>query len=1291
MKKIYILLILIVVCKGLMADPTLTITGSDTVCVNTSGHVYSVTPTVPYTSYVWGLPTGGSYIALQTDSSSISVTFNATAVSGTITCYGRYVSGGVWVNGPVASLPVTVQNPVGAAGTISGPANVCQNQTGVSYSVPVITNAITYTWTLPSGATIASGYGTNSITVNFGTSSGSITVKGHNSCGDGTSSSLSVTVNPYLPVSVSIVASQNPCCAGANITFTATWANGGSSPVFQWKKNGANAGTNSSTYAYIPVNNDIIQCILTSSVLCPTAGSNPATSNSITMTVNANLAASVVIYANPSGAICQGTTVTFTATPTNGGSTPAYQWKVNGGNVGTNSTTYISNTLNNNDIVTCVMTSNYMCATGNPATSNPITMVVNTNMSPGVTIAASANPSCLGSPVTFTATPTNGGSGPVYQWKVNGGTVGGSGPTYTYNPVNGDNVLCIMTSNYQCLNSGSNPATSNSITMQVVTNVTVSCNITASPSNVVCAGDVVTFTCNTTTGGTSPSFQWKVNGSNVGSNSPTYQYAPSNSDNVLCIMTSSLPCAVAGSNPATSNTITMTVQPINAVSISVAASPSGPICQGTAVTFTATSNNEGTSPVYQWKKNGANVGSNSYIYVDANLNNGDQILCVLTSNVTCPTNNPATSNTISMTVTQYQDVSIIIGASANPVCTGSSVTFNATPTNGGSSPAYQWKKNGVVVAGNNTTQYTYVPANGDQVVCVLTSSYQCPSPGTNPATSNLITMLVQDNIDVYVTISTTTNPSCNFQPVMYTADDHNTGGTVPAYSWRVNNVVAGNNSFQFQYTPSNNDQIKCILTSNSSCASNNPGTSTTIIQSVIDSIPVTISLSASATSICHGTKVTFTAHPDNPGTTPIYYWYVHDSLINNNDTIFETYALQDQDKVKCIVHSSLACAKDNPATSNEIQMNVSQTKPVSILINAKPGSSVCKGESVTFKADSVNGGANPVFQWKLNGSDIGTNIDSISINTLSNLDNIECILTSSELCPTPGTNPATSNVITMNISPVSDGGILPEGDSIICQFHDKVIKLTQYQGEILKWQWRRSSSSSWIDENNFFGDSLVISKDTIGIYYYRAVVKSGVCLQANSNSLQMEVVRSPSHQTLVAKGDEAHKLRNDLFLLCTTCNNDSVSYNYSWGYQLASGDDQVIQTGGRYFCLFPPNTRDTSYLYFLDMALKSSQNCPATRSTYRLSNQLKSTPASLFIYPNPSDAEFHVVVTSDVFGGLELSVKDCFGKELRKESLSKTTQQQEYTLNLGSLNKGIYIVHVRQLNGSSLISKIIVY
>lgn len=95
---------------------------------------------------------------------------------------------------------------------------------------------------------------------------------------------------------------------------------------------------------------------------------------------------------------------------------------------------------------------------------------------------------------------------------------------------------------------------------------------------------------------------------------------------------------------------------------------------------------------------------------------------------------------LAITVNQPLAVSVSIAASANPVSSGTSVTFTATPVNGGVTPQYLWKVNNVTVPGATGTAYTYVPLNNDVITCVLTSSVAC-STG-NPATSNAITMVI---------------------------------------------------------------------------------------------------------------------------------------------------------------------------------------------------------------------------------------------------------------------------------------------------------------------------------------------------------------------------------------------------------------------------------------------------------------------------------------------------------------------------------------------------------------------
>jgi len=110
--------------------------------------------------------------------SGLTITINISSNSGAAR------SGDVLIGGQTLTIYQACGNYPGNAGTISGSSSVCKGQTGVAYSVPAISGATGYVWTLPSGASIASGSNTNSITVNFSSSasSGTISVYGTNSC-----------------------------------------------------------------------------------------------------------------------------------------------------------------------------------------------------------------------------------------------------------------------------------------------------------------------------------------------------------------------------------------------------------------------------------------------------------------------------------------------------------------------------------------------------------------------------------------------------------------------------------------------------------------------------------------------------------------------------------------------------------------------------------------------------------------------------------------------------------------------------------------------------------------------------------------------------------------------------------------------------------------------------------------------------------------------------------------------------------------------------------------------------
>lgn len=313
------------------------------------------------------------------------------------------------------------------------------------------------------------------------------------------SSSVSVNFPPSVTPSITISTEYPVVNYGTPVTFIATPVNGGSSPSYQWQKNGVNVGTNSNTYTDSALNNnDVITCILTSSAGCPT--SVTATSNAITMTVFVKVTPSLTISASQT-AVCRGTVVTFTAMPDNGGTLPSYQWRKNGLDVGLNSATYKDSSLSNNDIIYCVLTSNAACLAVNTATSNSITMTAADTVIATIAISASSDTVCAGTAVNFTAAITNGGANPVYKWEVNGDSTGTNSPDFTSNTLhNNDIITCLLTSSASC--AGGSP-TSNAVIMTV--NPLASAGVVSAQRDTICSGGQVSLSVT----GNSGNIQWQ--------------------------------------------------------------------------------------------------------------------------------------------------------------------------------------------------------------------------------------------------------------------------------------------------------------------------------------------------------------------------------------------------------------------------------------------------------------------------------------------------------------------------------------------------------------------------------------------------------------------------------------------------------------------------------------------------------------------------------------------------------------------------------------------------------------
>jgi hypothetical protein len=162
--------------------------------------------------------------------------------------------------------------------------------------------------------------------------------------------------------------------------------------------------------------------------------------------------ASITISATAtSAAVC--TPITFTAAAAHAGASPDFQWEVSGVKVGKDSDSYTNNLFANGDQVFCVLTSPYACSLGPGGdTSNIITLSIDPHGTATVAIAASDTAVCIGSPVTFEATVTNGATQPTFQWLLNGNPISGDDTAayHTDSLADDDVITCVITSDNAC-------------------------------------------------------------------------------------------------------------------------------------------------------------------------------------------------------------------------------------------------------------------------------------------------------------------------------------------------------------------------------------------------------------------------------------------------------------------------------------------------------------------------------------------------------------------------------------------------------------------------------------------------------------------------------------------------------------------------------------------------------------------------------------------------------------------------------------------------------------------------
>ncbi|MEL6865279.1 MAG: choice-of-anchor Q domain-containing protein, partial [Bacteroidota bacterium] len=190
-------------------------------------------------------------------------------------------------------------------------------------------------------------------------------------------------------------------------------------------------------------------------------------------------------------------------------------------------------------------------------------------------------------------------------------------------------------------------------------------------------------------------------------------------------------------------------------------------------------------------------------------------------------------------------------------------------------------------------------------------------------------------------------------------------------------------------------------------------------------------IQTTATEICSGETLTFTAQATHPGMNPQYQWLLNNQLINGaNGLTYTSSSLAEGDLIQCQVISSESCLTSNMAQSNGLSPTVLPILNPSISISAS-SLEICEGETIDFSSIVVEAGMDAIYEWQINGQAIG-DTDNFSTSVLNDGDVVRCRLQSLDPCAT--TAELFSNELSIIVQPLLSPTISISASSLeICE------------------------------------------------------------------------------------------------------------------------------------------------------------------------------------------------------------------------------------------------------------------
>ncbi|MBI6118007.1 T9SS type A sorting domain-containing protein [Salegentibacter maritimus] len=177
------------------------INGPEVVCSSSTQLEYSIPIINHATSYEWSLPSGWS---VTSGANTNTIQVNASETSGNIEVFATNKCGeSSIISNYVQSVTAAPAKPLAITSSLPSTA-ICPPLNNVEFSIPSVSNASEYLWTLPNGWEIINGTGTTNITVNITANANysaneSVSVQALNICGASASETITgIAIDEYV-------------------------------------------------------------------------------------------------------------------------------------------------------------------------------------------------------------------------------------------------------------------------------------------------------------------------------------------------------------------------------------------------------------------------------------------------------------------------------------------------------------------------------------------------------------------------------------------------------------------------------------------------------------------------------------------------------------------------------------------------------------------------------------------------------------------------------------------------------------------------------------------------------------------------------------------------------------------------------------------------------------------------------------------------------------------------------------------------------------------------------------